>query len=391
MKTRLIVLAALLLVGAPRVVSPQDSFDDFVRDQNQEFDRWKEEVTSEYEAFVRADSIAFSHFREEVEKKWATFEGSTKKDWVEYGSDQNTRTVVDFEKGEARVEVLVPAELAEADPDATLAELEKAVENLAKDRGKTMDYPVENERPQPLSSEPVLANQLQTGDGEQVTKGNADDFAREIVRTQEVTREEVVGKDGTHRVKTSVVVKLVPHHLRVRAEKYQPLVDELAEEFGLDKRLVFAIIHTESYFNPKAKSPVPAYGLMQLVPASGARDAYNFVYKKDEVVSPNYLYDPQNNIRLGCAYFRVLLSRYFDGIDKLDSRYYCAIGAYNTGAGNVSKAIVGRPRLKPAIRAVNKMSPEEVLEKLKRDLPYQETRDYIVRVLERMQYYEEWG
>jgi membrane-bound lytic murein transglycosylase C len=154
---------------------------------------------------------------------------------------------------------------------------------------------------------------------------------------------------------------------------------------------VFAIIHTESYFNPKARSPAPAYGLMQLVPTSGARDAYNFVYKKDMVVSPNYLYDPVNNIRLGCAYFRVLLSRYFNDIDHLDSRYFCAISAYNTGAGNVSKAIVGRPKLKPAIREVNKMTPEEVLKKLKRDLPYQETRDYIVRVLERMRYYEEWG
>ena len=57
--------------------------------------------------------------------------------------------------------------------------------------------------------------------------------------------------------------------------------------FG-DPPVVFAVIHTESYYNPKARSGAPAYGLMQLVPTSGGRAAYRYVYKKDQVLPPSY-------------------------------------------------------------------------------------------------------
>ncbi|GIS72714.1 MAG: hypothetical protein CM1200mP10_22910 [Candidatus Neomarinimicrobiota bacterium] len=54
-----------------------------------------------------------------------------------------------------------------------------------------------------------------------------------------------------------------------------------------------AIAETESAFNPKAKSHVPAYGLMQLVPKTGARDAYQWIYKKDKYVSGDTFTNPR--------------------------------------------------------------------------------------------------
>ena len=103
----------------------------------------------------------------------------------------------------------------------------------------------------------------------------------------------------------AVKLKFTPDHLRKRASIYSPLVEKYARKYEVSTPLIFAVMHTESYFNPKAKSSV-AYGLMQLVPKSGARDAYLKVFKRDKLVRPTYLYDPENNIRLGVAYLSIL-------------------------------------------------------------------------------------
>ena len=404
-------IAALTLLGVPDSAIPQGtsdpfaptaqtiddflaqqgSFEDYLAEQEKLFDDYSAQVTAEYEDFVRADSLAFANFQREVEAKWGTFAGSTPKDWVEYSDEKDARTIVDFEKGEARIEVILPAEEVAGNSRVALDALEKAVENLVSDQGTTMDYPVEDQAPQTLSPEPVLANQLATEGEKAVTPRNAEEFSKEVVKSGAVSQVSVRTPDGTRKIKTTVVVKLVPNHLRVRAEKYVDRVRRMSAKYHLDPRLVFAMIHTESYFNPKARSPVPAYGLMQLVPSSGARDAYRHIYGEDKVVTPNFLYDPDKNIEMGCAYLDVLLSRYLKSVSDVDSRHYCAISAYNTGVGNVNRTFTGNTKTKPAISRINQMRSDEVLEKLKAELPHQETRDYIARVLERMKYYEEWG
>jgi membrane-bound lytic murein transglycosylase C len=373
------------------LLAQQDDFGRFLAEQEQLFEDYRAEITAEYDAWVRADSLAFESFRREIEAKWGTFEGSTDKDWVEYSNDRDTRTVVDFERGEARVEVLLTPEEAAGDPQAALDRLESAVQDLVVDRGTTLDYEVLDEKPEPLGPEPVLAQQLATAEDEPVTAANAADFSRQVVKAEAIERVPVRSEGGGQRVRATVVVPLVPNHLKVRAKRYVPKVREMSVKYHLDPRLVFAIIHTESFFNPKARSHVPAFGLMQLVPSSGGRDAYRHIHGEDRVVTANYLYDPDRNIEMGCAYLDVLMSRYLDGIDNVDSRYYCAISAYNTGVGNVNRTFTGGTRTEPAIRRINRMSSEDVLETLKTDLPHQETRDYIARVLDRMKYYEEWG
>ena len=91
-----------------------------------------------------------------------------------------------------------------------------------------------------------------------------------------------------------------------------------AKAFKLDPRLVLAVMATESGFDPNAKSPKNAWGLMQLIPETAAR--FNV---KD-------ILDPLENIRGGMAYLRWLLS-YFRGDVTL------TLAAYNAGEGAVDK------------------------------------------------------
>lgn len=101
-------------------------------------------------------------------------------------------------------------------------------------------------------------------------------------------------------------------------ERFEPLVQEYAARHRLRPDLVRAVIQVESGFNPLARSPKGAMGLMQLMPATarelGVRNAY----------------DPAENVRGGTAYLRQLLDRY-DGKEEL------ALAAYNAGFDAVDR------------------------------------------------------
>ena len=68
--------------------------------------------------------------------------------------------------------------------------------------------------------------------------------------------------------------------------------------------------------------------------------------------------------------------------------YMCTVAAYNTGAGNVSKALTNDTKLRPAISKVNRMSSgSELYNTLINDLEYDETRNYLKKVWERKNKY----
>jgi membrane-bound lytic murein transglycosylase C len=129
---------------------------------------------------------------------------------------------------------------------------------------------------------------------------------------------------------------------------------------------------------------------MQLVPTSGGRAAYEFVYKKDRILPQSYFYVPDQNIELGCAYLSLVDQTYFARVKNKASARYCVIASYNTGAGNVSRAFTGRTNVREAIPLIDRMSPEKLYQHLQKNLPYKETRKYVQLVSERIPLYEEW-
>jgi len=146
-------------------------------------------------------------------------------------------------------------------------------------------------------------------------------------------------------------------------------------------------MHSESSFNPMARSHIPAFGLMQIVPRSAGVDSYQYLYNKKRILSSSYLYNSENNIKIGSAYLHILYYRYLKKIKNPQSRLYCTIAAYNTGAGNVARTFIGSTNINKAAQTINSMSPDAVLKTLMRKLPYNETKKYLKKVNDRVSAY----
>lgn len=390
-KTILLLIAIVITNIAIAQVTEEQSYEEYRKQEAQNFQNYMEEQNKAYEQYMKEEQEGLEKFRKEVEGFWGTgdFISSTRKGWVEYSKDKKSRSDVDFEEGTATVELLLTPEEA-GNIELTNKKIEDAVKNLITTEGSTKDFETDSEKPVPLEDKPVLEGQLVTSNGSPVNVFNADDFAKEVVKEKNIVKEIVVGTDGKKRTKITVSMALAPDHIKVRATKYENKINKYASKYNLPVELVYAVIHTESYFNPKAKSNAPAYGLMQLVPKSGARDAYKYVYKKDKILSANYLYKAGKNIELGSAYLNILMTRYFKKVKDPNSRMLCAIAAYNTGAGNVARAFTGTTNPNKAIPKINKMTYEECYGFLREYLPYDETKGYIKKVSQRIRMYHEW-
>jgi len=161
----------------------------------------------------------------------------------------------------------------------------------------------------------------------------------------------------------------IPVNVPAKSRLYINTAQKIAKREKLPLPLVMAIMEAESAFNPLAKSSVPAYGLMQIVPVSAGMDASKYLYGKAKILSPSFLYNSDNNIAVGGAYLHILYYNYLKRIDDPTSRLYCVIAAYNTGAANVAKVFIGNSNINRAAGSINKLSPQAVYRKLRKKLP----------------------
>jgi soluble lytic murein transglycosylase len=145
---------------------------------------------------------------------------------------------------------------------------------------------------------------------------------------------------------------------------YKEVITKSAETEQIPPEFAFSIIRQESAFNPRARSPVDAFGLMQLLPSLGKSLAKGTKIPYDEAED---LFDPEINVPLGTKELSHLLARY-------DKQYILAVSAYNASDSAI------RGWLKTRYR-------EDALEFIE-DVPYDETRTYIKLVLRNFVFYK---
>ncbi len=428
MKRKYCTLAVLLNLLA---IMPSYGNDPFA-ELDQEIEQLSVDDTAEFEQWYAAHIKEFNQWQQMYLADWDNKQKASIQKWsdskipspnviVVYDEKHDARTVVDLEKGEVTVNYL-PKGLTSAQAKKNEAEVintviesnaqlwneigvpkpESAISTMVmveevKVRKKTFEQvkrEIEQQTERQMSQLDIFVAQQSSVLTEQKREQLVSEQKIEMRKQQEkrivklkqaLVQQEKQLKKAPQRV-ASYTVKIPKSSLSKRANKFLPVIVKEAEKRQLPTELVLAIMHEESHFNPKAKSHVPAYGLMQIVPTTAGHDVNKLYRGKDKPMRENDLYDPAVNIETGSAYLNILQSRYLKGIKDPKSATYSIIAAYNTGSGNVAKAF-GERRVSRAIKKINSMSSDEVYQHLIRNLPYEETRNYLKKVNDRMQTY----
>jgi membrane-bound lytic murein transglycosylase C len=316
---------------------------------------------------------AYAVLKTNVQKRWGQNDAkvANRTVYVKYTQGYNSRVVTDFDHGFLTVETVddknPDASLRAAIVAALLTSNDPAAVDLFSDKEVTVE----------TSRRPYLYGLVVDNQGKPIrTREQAEHFA-DYLMAQKVQTKSNTAEQGA-KITRFVKVIMVKNFEVKGADRYRATVDKYAVQYHVSPSLVLAIMRTESNFNPFAVSSAPAYGLMQLVPTSGGRAAYKRAQGIDQAPTTEYLYDPDHNIELGAAYLSVLSNAEFKNIVNQDSRDYCVIAAYNTGAGNVTRTF-NRDRT-TAMNTINSLEPPVLFENLRTNLPLDETRQYVVKV-----------
>ena len=138
--------------------------------------------------------------------------------------------------------------------------------------------------------------------------------------------------------------------------RYWDSIKRNAAIYELDPYVVAALIGQESMFDPGVRSSANAWGLMQIVPATGRRLATALGIRR---FSTSMLTDGETNIRLGTLYFKRL-------VQQFGGAHY-ALASYNAGENRVVRWKAERPG----------MEEDEFID----DIPFPETQNYVKRIL----------
>lgn len=142
-------------------------------------------------------------------------------------------------------------------------------------------------------------------------------------------------------------------------------VTAASEKFGIEPSLIYAVIHTESSFEPQVTSSAGAKGLMQLTDST-LEWALNRAGEKGKYTAED-LYDPKINIHYG-VYVLALLGEQFENTETI-------LAAYNAGIGRVGEWLKDPAYSADGVRLDT--------------IPYPETADYVERVQNARKFYQE--
>lgn len=388
------------LVAAPLAARGQ-SFEAFkrqqregVRQQRSDFEDYEQRVRTAFQAYKDAQSRAFEDYKAKVARRWDEPHLPSQTEWVEYREDLGVRRTVDYKNGRLAIEILHEPGASVRDRlrdhlrgllNETVAEAQgqdpvtREVERSLDGHGDAVETGGSNGRR-------LLAGLFEEPPDREATRRKAATlYERGKLETAPVRQ----ASAGGGRERTRLSIDLSGDQPLSGYRDYLPTVRRFAGEWQVPTALVLAVIHTESAFNPLAKSHVPAYGLMQIVPESAGRDASRHIFGQPRLLSPSYLFDAANNINVGCCYLSLLDGEYLSAVADDESRLYCVIAAYNTGPGNVARAFSDDGSVAAAAGIINRLSPREVYRRLRRDLPYAEARHYLRRVSRRLRTYRD--
>ena len=371
---RLAIIGLIMIICS--VCLAQDSYQDYLNQQNQQQSDYVAQQDAEFANYHQQQDSLFIQYKDDIEKLWNEFRESTPKDWVSYNEDFSGRSEVSFEEGDIKVDAVVESSSPQDEVKAQEI-IKKQIVSILKEKDST--------------EKPILADQVKNpvSSGKVINEEEIEEIAEKIAATAQ--KVEVTGSDNQTRLKYTISMELIPDHIRKRAEKYKPIIENFCKTYNIDSRLALAIAHTESYFNPKAYNRHGnAYGMMQIVPKYAGINMNNVLFHKNQKPSSEELFNPDINLHMGIAYLRWLADNKWDKVENETNQIYCMICSYNGGPGTIYKAMtgkmnkIGQEKWDKMFADLSTMDNKKLYKKLRKDVPFEETRHYIEKVVDKM-------
>ena len=290
---------SLMFACLATTAQAQGEFDD----QRQAYSNLKAEIERTWSDQSLLQEKNWNQYRDQITKKWSDGIMPAVKTNVIYSADKKSRVRLDYQQGEVYLELL-------SDKKIEHSEASLKLKNIL------------------IQNNKLISDQLPSG-----TAASTKSLGK-LIENEGI----VHGNDGQDRQLYRIQIPMVKNHVKIRAKKYLPIVLNLAVKFSLPPALILAIIWQESSFNPVARSYIPAFGLMQIVPKYAGEEVRSAL-GESIVVDENFLYDAGNNIRYGAHYLKLLSENHFAQILNFESRAPFIIAAYNWGPTRLKQKI----------------------------------------------------
>jgi len=326
------------------------------------------QLPGQFQKDTAALDALISSFSGNIEKRWGRGEikFAGKSNYVKYIDNYLSRSEVNFDKGLITIETVSPTDPKKHLKNAIVTTL------LTPDDPANVDLFSSKEIK--LEGQPFLYRQVVDQDKKAIQwSWRANRFADYLIANK------LKVKNVDFKKAYYVEIPMVEEQFEIRSYKYAEIVQRASRKYDIPEDLIYAIIKTESSFNPYAVSWANAYGLMQVVPKTAGKDVFKLVKKKSGQPSPEYLFNPENNIDTGTAYFYILKNRYLKDVNHPLSLEYSMISAYNGGTGGVLNTF-NRSDRKRAMRDLNSLQPNQVYWALTKKHPNAEARRYLEKV-----------
>ncbi|TFH91515.1 membrane-bound lytic murein transglycosylase MltC [Vibrio ouci] len=366
MKKLAYFLFALTLTGCSREFV--ESFYDVNYEPTNRFAKNLAQLPGQFEKDTGALDALINSFSGNIEKRWGRSEikFAGKNNYVKYIDNYLSRSEVNFDKGLITIETVSPTDPKQHLKNAIITTL------LTPDDPANVDLFSSKEIV--LEGQPFLYRQVVDQDKKPIQwSWRANRFADYLIANK------LKVKDVDFKKAYYVEIPMVEDQFEIRSYKYADIVQRASRKYDIPEDLIYAIIKTESSFNPYAVSWANAYGLMQVVPKTAGKDVFKLVKKKSGQPTPEYLFNPENNIDTGTAYFYILKNRYLKDVNHPLSLEYSMISAYNGGTGGVLNTFNRNDR-KRAMRDLNSLQPNQVYWALTKKHPNAEARRYLEKV-----------
>ena len=417
---------AILLISLPvfnMALAQQSEFEKFKQEYLQQQANFHKQQNAEFEAYKHKFRQELEAYKRKIKTKWQIAEVNTANKLVVYSEDLTQKVVINYKRNEIRVSVLDSKQPKAKIEDQLKATLNTPLEQLIKQSKRELkDKPILTRDGLTLAESLGVEKPQVKQFVQKISQNNAIVVEQQIIQERitelEKTTEEIqagtqenqvqdrdylailkkekaeykqllkanLTKKNTHTRKIDLSSsrwdKAKPYHVDVRRQ---------SKTYQLPLPLLYAIMETESNFNPLAETVImPAFGLMQIIPDSMGAEVNRFLNNKGTPPTSTQLFEPKTNILYGSTYLNMLFNQYLKSIESGESRLYCVIAAYNAGAGGLARSFNGGfdKNLKKAIKKINTMPSDQVLKHLTNSLSYGESKKYLLDVIEAISFFE---